>query len=93
MSNPIDIPNMEPPLQAILEAELAKGNEIREVSGWPPKCKLLVILQYRFAGSYEVTGEIEFRTLNDPHYWYSEYKFKGGVQTLACHPLRNPKLF
>ncbi len=92
MSKPIEIPSMEPPLQTILEAELAKGNEMKEVSSWPPKCKLLVILKYRFAGFYEVSEEVEFRTLNDPYYWYSEYNLRGGIQTLACYPLRNPHL-
>ena len=32
-------------LNALLEAELSSGNEIAEVSDWPPTCKRLVILE------------------------------------------------
>jgi hypothetical protein len=77
---------MARPLQEILEAELVAGNTIAEVSSWPPKCGLLVILRRPFARAYELTPDLEFAEINDTHYWKSEYRYKGGVQVqaLAC---------
>jgi len=75
---------MASPLQAILDAELAGGNEVAEVSAWPPKCQLLVILRHPFQTSYAGSEEVEFASINDTHYWKAEYRYKGGLQTLAC---------
>ena len=77
-------PKMAEPLQRILDAELAKGNEIVEVADWPPKCRLLVILRSRFHDDYLPLAEVEYAEINDPHYWQAEYDFRGGQQTLAC---------
>ena len=77
-------PNMAAPLQKILEAELAAGNEVKEVSSWPPKCALLVILRRPFSQAYAQNSDVEFAAINDTHYWKAEYRYKGGVQTLAC---------
>lgn len=82
MSN--SAPTMPVPLQAILEAELAAGNRIAEVSSWPPKCSLLVILQRPFASKYAAAAGVEFAELNDSHYWKAEYRYNGGAQVLAC---------
>jgi hypothetical protein len=75
---------MAGPLQSILEAELARGNEVVEVAAWPPKCQLLVVLRSRFHQFYLPLAEVEFAVINDPHYWQAEYNYKGGQQTLAC---------
>ena len=75
---------MAPPLQAILDAELARGNTISEVGAWPPKCRLLVQLRRPFYTRYETPPEIEYEHINDPHYWKSEYRFRGGEEVLAC---------
>lgn len=56
MSN--SAPTMPVPLQAILEAELAAGNRIAEVSSGPPKCSLLVILQRPFASKYAAAAGV-----------------------------------
>lgn len=72
------------PLKKILEAELAAGNEIKEVSAWPPKCQLLVILRRSFKTQYATTPDLQFEAINDPHYWQAEYRYRGGLQTLAC---------
>lgn len=77
-------PVMAPPLQSILEAELARGNEVVEVADWPPKCQLLVILKIPFQKSYLPLPEVEYADINDSHYWKAEYNFKGGLQCLAC---------
>ncbi len=78
------VPHMAAPLQGILEAELAFGNTIAQVSDWPPKCQLLVILRSPFHRDYLPLHEIEFATIDDPHYWKAEYNYKEGQQTLAC---------
>ena len=72
------------PLKKILDAELARGNTVQEVSDWPPKCQLIVILKRPFHRPYELEPHVEFRELNDPHYWKSEYSYRGGTQVLAC---------
>lgn len=72
------------PLRWILDEELARGNEVREVSDWPPTCRLLVILARPFARAYEVGDDVTFRELDDPHYWKAEYGYGGGVHCLAC---------
>jgi hypothetical protein len=84
MSQSAASPSLVEPLQAILEAELANGNEIAEVTAWLPKCELLVILRHPFHRAYRSSSEIEFAAIDDLHYWKSEYRFQGGKQTLAC---------
>ena len=71
------------PLQSILDAELARGNEIAEITDWPPVCHLLVILRKPFHDSYSLP-DVEYEQINDSHYWQAEYRFMGGKQTLAC---------
>jgi hypothetical protein len=75
---------MSPPLQSILDAELARGNEVVDVSDWPPKCHLLVILKMPFQRSYLPLVDVEYQDINDTHYWKAEYRYKGGLQCLAC---------
>lgn len=84
MSPVADPPRMVAPLQRILDAELARGNMVAEVSAWPPKCRLLVLLKHPFHTRYEVPPEIEYSSLVGPHYWKSEYRFNGGEEVLAC---------
>jgi hypothetical protein len=72
------------PLRVILDAELARGNVIDEVSDWPPQCELLVILRRPFAMAYPTGPGVEFTAIEDRHYWKSEYNLDGGRQTLAC---------
>lgn len=72
------------PLRAILEAELARGNVIDEVSDWPPHCELIIILRRPFAMAYPTEAGVEFTAIEDRHYWKSEYNLDGGRQTLAC---------
>ncbi|HZX27626.1 MAG TPA: hypothetical protein VFF16_11180 [Telluria sp.] len=43
-----------------------------------------MILENEFQGSYAVGDDVEFAQINDPHYWLAEYRYQGGVQTLAC---------
>jgi hypothetical protein len=75
---------LAPALQGILDAELAHGNEISEVTDWPPVCELLVILRKPFHESYLPLANVEYAHINDSHYWKAEYRVMGGKQTLAC---------
>lgn len=76
--------NMALPLQTILDAELLAGNRIVEVTDWPPKCELLVILARNFLSKSILAEDVSFHKIDDPHYWKSEFRYKGGVQVLAC---------
>jgi hypothetical protein len=77
-------PRLASPLAEILQAELAAGNQIAETSAWPPKCELLVILRRPFTQPYPLPDSVELEAVNDPHYWLAEYRFRGGLHTLAC---------
>tara|TARA_R110000850_G_scaffold183462_1_gene309025 strand:- start:1696 stop:1965 length:270 start_codon:yes stop_codon:yes gene_type:complete len=70
-------------LNARLQAELASGNEIAGVSDWPPACKRLIILAYRFTVEHDAAG-LTLREMNDPHDWFAEYNVDGGAEVLAC---------
>lgn len=72
------------PLQTILDAELVAGNRIVEVTAWPPKCELLVILARNFLSKSTLAADVSFHEIDDSHYWKAEFRYKGGVQVLAC---------
>lgn len=75
---------MSVPLQEILDSELANGNKVTEISSWPPKCHLLVILKKPFHKSYLPSPNVEYLVVNDIRYWKAEYRYKGGKECLAC---------
>lgn len=79
-----ETPAMAAPLQRLLYAELQAGNRIAEVSSWPPKCRLLVILESRFKNVEAVPSDVTFHELHGPHYWRAEYRYDGGTEVLAC---------
>lgn len=74
---------MAPTLQAILEAELARGNAIVSVGDWPPTCRLFVMLARPFAKRYRTPPGIAYTEPKDPHYWRAEYALEGGAECLA----------
>ena len=79
-----EVPKMAAPLQRLLDAEIRAGNRIAEVSSWPPKCRLLVILEHRFKTEERVPAGITFQKLHNPHSWHVEYRYEGGTEVLAC---------
>lgn len=79
----MDVAFVSSALNALLAEELASGNQIAEVSEWLPACRKLVILDYRFSCAHDAVA-LEFREVNDPHYWFSEYVADGGAEVLAC---------
>ncbi|MBK1880721.1 hypothetical protein JIN87_27815 [Pelagicoccus mobilis] len=71
-------------LQKILEFEIEEGNRVFEVSGgWPESDSVFVKTSRPFRNGYEEKG-IEFRKVNDPHYWKEEYTSKKPTHILAC---------
>ncbi|MDO6501194.1 hypothetical protein [Photobacterium sanguinicancri] len=70
-------------LNKILSEEIALGNEVKEQTSWLPKCNVLVILQNRFSKRYQFEN-VEFRQVNDGHYWLAEYSSKSKNECLAC---------
>lgn len=73
-------------LNEILNEELAAGNKIAEDTNWPPDCEKLIILEYSFKKKYP-TEKLNYKVINDPHYWYSEYATLDGRECLACRYL------
>lgn len=72
------------PIEEILNAEIAYGNKIVESSqGWPDKESTLILLEKPFHKTYS-TDKLEYRDINDPHYWKEEYIDKSNAQTIAC---------
>jgi len=71
-------------LTGILNAELKLGNKVVETSkGWPNENTIIVFLKFPFFADYSVDG-IEFRDINDIHYWKSEYFERATNHVLAC---------
>lgn len=79
-----DLPRMVPPLQAILMSELSRGNSILSVGDWPPDCHLFVMLARPFKKKYATVADVEYDAVNDPHYWKAEYRYRNGLECLAC---------
>jgi hypothetical protein len=60
-------------LSQILADEITAGNRVVETSeGWPETKSINVFLERPFINSYDLEG-VEFREINDPHWWKSEY--------------------
>jgi hypothetical protein len=71
-------------LTGILQEETALGNKVVETSeGWPEPETILVFLALPFSKTYQLPG-VEFRELNDPHWWKSEYIERATHHILAC---------
>lgn len=78
------IENFSPALLKILKQELLIGNEVVETaSGWPFEKTIIVFLKHPFSNSY-MAKDVEFREINDIHYWKSEYVDHKTNHILAC---------
>jgi hypothetical protein len=78
------IENFSRPLTEILKKEIQSGNEIVETSsGWPSPNSIIIFLRKPFLEQY-LKEDIEFREVNDPHWWKSEYFDKKTNHILAC---------
>lgn len=71
-------------LTKILIQEIENGNEIVETyKGWPNQNTIIVILKKPFIKEYKIKN-IEFRNVNDIHYWKDEYFDSSTNHLLAC---------
>ncbi|EHQ30064.1 hypothetical protein [Mucilaginibacter paludis] len=78
------IDNLKGKLNEILRSELLLGNEIIETAkGWPNEKTIMIFLKMPFRRNY-ILNDIEYRDINDPHYWKAEYFDKSKDHILAC---------
>lgn len=76
---------LSPMLTVILKTELAKGNEVVEVcKHYPERDSIFVALEHAFAKAYPQSHSIEFREVNDPHYWKAHYEDIQLEHLLVC---------
>lgn len=66
---------LHPDLMAIVNRELAMGNEILETGqGWPDPDSMFVRLKLPFkTAPNEVPDTVEYLEVNDPHWWKAEF--------------------
>ena len=77
---------LHPALRAILEAELAAGNEIAETGGgWPDPDSVFVRLRHEFRTRHEpLPAGLTYTEPNDPHWWKADYSSQSPRHVLAC---------
>lgn len=75
-----------PPLQQLLAAELAAGNEVHDTGAdFPRPGSFLVRLKCKFrAIPAELPTGVVYRELNDVHWWQAEYEHAPSGHRLAC---------
>jgi hypothetical protein len=73
-------------LRPLLDAELAAGNPIVETwKGWPHKDSLYIMLASPFRVQHaSLPPEVQFRAVDDPHYWKSEFVCDRKHHAIAC---------
>jgi hypothetical protein len=78
------IDNFSLTLTKLLNQELELGNKIAETSkGFPDKETIIIILEKPFKLTYKFDN-IEYRNIDDPHYWKEEYYDTSTQHILAC---------
>lgn len=71
-------------MKHILQSELEAGNRVQETyRGWVSEDHIFVFLEYPFRSQYQFPG-IQYRDVDDPHYWKAEYDDARNHQTIAC---------
>jgi len=63
-------------LREILDFELSINNKICETykENWPYKGSIVIILEKPFSPPiFKNISGVEFKNINDPHYWKAEY--------------------
>jgi hypothetical protein len=87
MVNSNTIMKLEGKLKEILELELKAGNTVEETyeGDWPLPNSIIVFLGKPFITPIQRNlPNIEFRNINDPHYWKAEYSDKSNRMWLCC---------
>jgi len=77
---------LHPALRAILEAELAAGNEVAETGGgWPDPDSVFVRLRHPFrTRPSPLPAGVVYTEPNDPHWWKANYSSASPRHILAC---------
>jgi len=77
---------LHPALRAVLDAELAAGNEVAEQSAdWPEPGSVFVRMREPFRARIEpVPDGVVFSELDDPHWWKAEYATGRPRHVIAC---------
>jgi RimJ/RimL family protein N-acetyltransferase len=80
------IARLHPALRAILDAELAAGNEVMETGGgWPDADSVLVRLRHPFRTRPDPLPEgLSYTEPDDPHWWRADYSSSAPRHILAC---------
>jgi hypothetical protein len=90
------LPHLCPELRAIVDAELAVGNEICESTvGWQTDGAVWVKLRYPFRTQpADLAPGVVLEEINDPHHWKAEYRHTPSRHSVACgfpeRPVRPP---
>ena len=73
-------------LRPLLDAELAAGNPIVETwKGWPHNDSLFIMFGGPFRVQYAILPPgVQFRAVDDPHYWKSEFVCERLHHAIAC---------
>ena len=85
MINSDDITQLCPRLRQFLDQEIKSGNEIVETwRGWP-KGEICVALKRPFVvRNWQSPCEVEYRLVDDPHYWKEELRSTHTGHLLVC---------
>jgi hypothetical protein len=84
MTNQEHIDDFSATLTEILNQEVVLGNQIVETSkGWPDEKTIIIFLKRPFLEKYKFEN-VEFRNVDDPHYWKAEYVDHLTNHILAC---------
>jgi len=77
---------LHPALRAILDAELAAGNEVAETGGgWPDPDSVFVRLRHPFRTKPSpLPAGVVYTEPNDPHWWKADYSSVSPRHILAC---------
>jgi RimJ/RimL family protein N-acetyltransferase len=77
---------LHPDLRAMLDAELAAGNQVEETGrGWPDADSVFVRLRDPFRAKPAVLPDgVVYTEPNDPHWWKADYTTRSPRHTLAC---------
>lgn len=76
---------LQPALRKIMDAELKAGNKFKEACiGWPDDETLIVFFKNSFVTpTRNDLPDVEYKMIDDPHYWRSEYRDMAHKQLLA----------
>jgi len=81
-----EIPStVHPDILAIVQSELALGNEVSSVGNWPHAGRANVCLKYKFKGLYQgMSPDVGYAEDHDPHGPFAQYFHKNAGDAVLC---------